>query len=227
MPDASLTATLGSATLASSANLATTILGPLQWPEELMVERSLRWRLVHGTIRAEPTIGGVVQVSSSKGGPIWMAEFNNVQLRGRLRQILRWQEFEALLKGGAIPVLVPHCLRQQGAITVTADGNHPARATVLHVDAAGDITAGQSFSLVHSTYGTRLYRIARVETPAGAPSKRIMQITPPLRQAVSNGAALNFATPACVMQLASEDSMALLLDGRKWGEPSVAFVEAF
>jgi hypothetical protein len=49
----------------------------------------------------------------------------------------------------------------------------------------------------------------------------------PLRAALSDGAALNFLTPGCVMKLADPASIYCKLMAGRYGEISPAFVEYF
>jgi hypothetical protein len=107
-------------------------------------------------------------------------------------------------------------------------GNGALRATeilVVTFNGSSKPRGGEHFSIDHGDpMGDRLYRIASVENTVDGP---LCQIRPPLRAPVGGGTRANFDHPRCVMRLSSPDSMDLLLQQRKFGNPSAEFVEAF
>jgi hypothetical protein len=101
------------------------------------------------------------------------------------------------------------------------------RATAITIDlaAGGALQGGEHFSIDHDGLRWRLYRIrTAVDNGDGTWD---CTIRPPLRAPVNAGTALQFDHPKCVMRLASPDAMDLSLDLRKFGRPSVTFIEAF
>lgn len=112
-------------------------------------------------------------------------------------------------------------------VTITASlvGAAALRATqiVIKVTVGGDLEAGQHFSLSHATKGKRLYRIRRVISRAG--QDWTVDVRPPLRQATTNGLAVDFVTPGCVMR--SVGSLPAPVELGKRSKSSAAFVEYF
>ena len=117
----------------------------------------------------------------------------------------------------------------QTMISAFADGPLPLRATsiAIHITVGGQVKGGQYFSINHPTVGPRLYRIVEVTFDHGG-GFTVCTIRPPLREATAEAQTpLNFNHPACVMRLATTDAMDLTLQMRKYGTPTVNFIEAF
>lgn len=118
-------------------------------------------------------------------------------------------------------------LYESDVVSATLAAAAELRATAITIDltASGDLQGGEHFSIDHDNLRWRLYRIrTAVDNGDGTWA---CTIRPPLRAAVSVGMALQFDHPKCVMRLASHDAMDLSLDLRKFGRPSVTFIEAF
>lgn len=103
----------------------------------------------------------------------------------------------------------------------------PLRATSLSIKMVSGASpqAGQYFSIAHPNLRERLYLIAKAT--AAADGTTLVTIRPPLREAVSALEALEFDEPACVMQVATPEAFKLELEQRKFGQPSIAFMESF
>lgn len=113
----------------------------------------------------------------------------------------------------------------QTTIAAYADGPIPLRSTTIgiHVTQGGALKGGQYFSIEHPTVGPRLYRIVDVDDTG-----TLCTIRPPLREELTAATTpLEFNHPACVMRLATSDAMDLTLQMRKYGTPTVNFIEAF
>lgn len=116
----------------------------------------------------------------------------------------------------------------QTMISASADGPLALRATsiAIHVSVGGQLKGGQYFSIDHAVLGPRLYRIVEITFDFGAGG--VCEIRPPLREALTAPSTpVNFNHPECVMRLASSDAMDLTLQMRKYGTPTVDFLEAF
>jgi hypothetical protein len=100
------------------------------------------------------------------------------------------------------------------------------RATSLDITItyAGELMGGESFSILHPTYGWRLYEIATVVPIDG--THATITFNPPLRQGVATGTPLEFDRPRCVMRLAQTSSMNLTVQPWTFNAASVDFVEA-
>ncbi|MBW8639002.1 hypothetical protein K1W69_17530 [Hoeflea sp. WL0058] len=107
-------------------------------------------------------------------------------------------------------------------IDVTAGGDLALGATSMTavVTYAPRLQPGQVFSFDHTNKGPRWYQVKSWDTETSA-----MTFRPPLREAVTSGATLNFDRPTCRMRLRSDDAMRLDLRQPAWGNPSVEFIE--
>ncbi len=135
-----------------------------------------------------------------------------------------------------------------GAWAAAVSADAAVRATTVHLVTV-NVKLGWG---VHFCIGQRLYRVMEVvsETPAtsisdwfttGAPwsdsgvwvddasaggAAYVVKILPPLRAAVTSGAAVEFEDLVCLCMLADMSSGDLSLDLGKFGAPSIAFAEA-
>jgi len=194
-------------------------------------------------------VSGKTQVVSSDAG-IWRIKFGDITVSNRA-EVLTWRGVDSLLEGRLNPVLVPFCRAYQpvpsGAVAaglyddVPHDDDTPFDdeseyvPTVIEVETSASASAGavsigvtigyadtivpgQPFSI-----GERAYRV-RTIVYASATAATIT-FRPPLREAVSSAAKLNFDDPVCRMRLASDAEMALDLGGRRRSTQTVNFVE--
>ena len=100
------------------------------------------------------------------------------------------------------------------AIVYRSTGRGPA---VLCVQGVG--VAGSGWDPQVAALASR-YRVLTFDPDTGA-----MKFRPPLREAVVAGTELNFDDPVCRMRLASDDAMDLELALRRFGNPTVNFLE--
>gem|GEM_PF-706908 len=87
--------------------------------------------------------------------------------------------------------------------TTTADMALSATSCTFNFTAPKALLGGELFSVLHATKGWRLYRISRVVSggTVGSAVSTVVQFRPPLREAATSGAALNFESPRCVMRI--------------------------
>ncbi|MGX9144975.1 hypothetical protein [Mesorhizobium sp. 128a] len=218
----------------------------IRWPEDVLRVQNVAFDLDSRSLAGPASISGATQVISSSAG-IWKATFGSVIVKSR-QAVLAHRAVAALLDGRMGSILIPLCRAYQpvpaGAVAaglydevphsdlaffdddtgyvgtvidVVAAANAAARATTLMVTVnyAGDVQPGQHFSI-----SERLYRIRTFDAVTGT-----MTIRPPLREAVTAGGRLEFDSPICRMRLLNDGGMDLELAMRKWGTPSVQFVE--
>lgn len=218
----------------------------IRWPVGVLPPQNAAFDIAPRTLAGPSSVSGKTQVVSSDAG-IWKATFSNVLVRNR-DSVLTHRAISTLLEGRLNPILVPLCrgyqpapaeadeyelydrvphsdetpfsdtsLYQGGVISVTAREAAPVRAVsmLVDVDVAGDIQPGQHFSVEE-----RLYRVRGFDPDSGE-----LTFRPPLREAVEAGAELNFDDPVCRMRLASDSGLDLELAMRKWGSPTVNFIE--
>lgn len=222
----------------------------IRWPDEVLRPQNVSFDLDSRSLAGPASVSGATQVVASDAG-IWKATFGSVIVKSR-QAVLVHRALAALLEGRLGSILVPLCRAYGpssdavltddeellfaevphsddaffdddtgyvGSLTdVVLAANAAVRATTLVVTvnyAADDIQPGMHFSL-----GERLYRIRTYDSTTG-----VMTIRPPLREAVTAGDALNFDDPVCRMRLANDDGLDLELALRRYGTPSISFIE--
>ena len=217
------------------------------WPCEVLRARNASFNLNERTLGTSPSVSGHTQVVSS-GPPIWSATLGEIDIRTK-EQRLTFKALGALLQGRLNTIRVPMCMGDQptafgypaeslpfsddapfdddstfyhSAMSVEANGASAAGAVSVSVVAylIGAIQAGQHFSV-----DERLYRIVGVTNNGGG--NYDLSIWPPLRVAIPDGEFLEFDSPTCRMRLASDQEMSLELKGRRFGNPTVSFIEDF
>lgn len=222
---------------------------PLVWPISVLRPRDAAFDIAPRTLRGASSVSGTTQVVSSAAG-VWTVRFESVLVNTRDRVNL-WRAIAANLEGQLNPVIVPHCAGYQPRVfvngvalnydevphsdetffsddqgyvgrrnSVVASASAAIGATVLVVRKiyGGDIEAGQSFSINY-----RMYRIKTVADVDGV--NLSLAISPPLREAITNGDDLEFDRPALRCRLASDNEMDLMLVGRRRSEASISFIE--
>ncbi|TPI39314.1 hypothetical protein FJW07_14140 [Mesorhizobium sp. B3-1-9] len=218
----------------------------IRWPCEVLVPRDVAFDLAPRSLAGPASVSGATQVVSSDAG-IWKATYGSIVVNNR-NAVLAHRAIASLLEGRLGSILVPLCRGYQpvpaGAVAaglydqvphsdaalfddgtgyvgevvdVVAAAPAALRATTMTVTVnyAGDIQPGQHFSV-----GERLYRIRTFDQETGT-----MTFRPPLREAASAGDRLEFDDPVCRMRLASDDGMDLQLSLRRFGTPTVQFIE--
>ncbi|MBA3576179.1 MAG: hypothetical protein H0W39_00985 [Sphingomonas sp.] len=218
----------------------------IMWPIHVLPARDVSFDIAPRSLAGPSSVSGFGQVVASDAG-IWKATLASVHINSRQTR-LAFRAIDTLLEGRLNPILVPLCRGDQpvpaGAveaglygqiphsddaffdddsgyvgtvIDVVAAANVAARAVsmTVTVNYAGDIEPGQHFSV-----GERLYRVRSFNEDTGA-----MTFRPPLREAVTAGERLEFDNPVCRMRLATDDAMNLDLQLRRFGTPTVSFIE--
>ncbi|AIT81591.1 hypothetical protein [Novosphingobium pentaromativorans] len=217
------------------------------WPAHLFKPKIVNARPVSQTISGGASLSGVEDVIATDGGGRWIIEFSGINLTTPAQQ-RAWSAWAGYLDGGATECLVPilslptgprpfawdKAVRVSKLVTdndvfptsaaysvshmsASIGANAALRATSLQINltSQGEIVGGEKFSI-----GDYAYRIVR-ETSAG-----IFSIRPPLREAVTAGAAVNFDWPVvrCRMQPA-QDFESPINFGR-FSESSITFIES-
>lgn len=216
------------------------------WPIKTLRARDVSFDIAPRSLAGPPSVSGFTQVVSSDAG-IWKATLGGIIIRSR-EHVLTWRAIDTLLEGRLNPILVPFCRAYQpvpdGAVEAGLYDDVPHSDESYHSDdtgyvsavidvvaveaaaarsvsmaititRAGDIQPGQHFSV-----GERAYRIRSYDESTGTITFR-----PPLREAVTAGAALEFDNPVCRMRLATDNEMNLELRGRRISDPTVNFIE--
>ncbi len=217
------------------------------WPCAVLRARDVAFNLAERTLGTSPSVSGYTQVVGG-GPPIWTATLGNIDIRTKAQR-LAFKALGTVLQGRLNIIRVPMCMGDQPTpagyviedVTYDDDAyfddDAPFEQPVISAEvsatgAAGDVTvsmlaatigdvqAGQHFSI-----DERLYRITGV-TDNGS-GNYDLSIWPPLRQSIAIGDWMEFDDPTCRMRLASDQEMNLELQMRRFGSPTVRFVEDF
>ncbi|NGO51607.1 hypothetical protein [Allomesorhizobium camelthorni] len=219
----------------------------LLWPIHVLRARDISVDVSPRSLRGPASVSGFSQVVSSDAG-LFKITLGGIIIRSRA-EVLAFRAIANLLEGQLNPINIPICRAYQpvpaGAVAaglydevphsddayfdddtgyvgtvidVVAAANAAVRAVsmTVTVNYAGDIESGQHFSVGDG----RLYRVRTFDADTGA-----LTFRPPLREAVTAGDRLEFDNPILRCRLAADDSMNLELAGRRFGSPSVAFLE--
>lgn len=216
----------------------------IRWPCEVLRPQTVAFDIAPRSLAAPPSVSGFGQVVASDAG-IWKVTFGNLLVRSR-SAVLAHRAIANLLEGRLNPIVVPLCRGYQpkpdGAddlydavphsddaffsddtgyvgrvVDVVTAGSWAARAVsgFVTVHYAGQIEPGQHFSA-----GERLYRVRTFDAETGAITFR-----PPLREAVPSGTNLEFDDLVVRVRLADDAGMDLELALRRFGNPTVQFIE--
>lgn len=204
-------------------------------------------RPVAQVISGGTALNGVEDVITTDGGGRWRIDYTGINLRTPEQQRI-WSAWTGYLTGGAVECLVPLLSLPMAPRPMAWDGprrvtklvaNDPIfptsvrysipviaatvtasavlRATSLQIDltSPGEIVGGEMFSI-----GEFAYKIVRKTAPG------TFQITPPLREAVSIGADVEFNWPVIrCRSLPGQDFDAPISLGH-FSSPSITFVES-
>lgn len=108
--------------------------------------------------------------------------------------------------------------------SVILDAPLRAVSLALSFTIGGPLRGGEFFSIRHPSQGWRLYEVGAVDEQEGG---SVITFRPPLREAVTAGAYLEFDRPRCVMMLADPNVMKLTLSMRRFADTDVSFTEYF
>lgn len=188
------------------------------WPVAILPPGAISRRIAARSLSGTVSLSGFTQRIAVPASA-WLIAYENIPVTTPER-IRTWDGLEASLDGGAVPILVPLVEGDMApAATGTMVGAAAVGATVVTIAKTGDqIQAGHHFSI-----GERLYRVAKVILITG--NDHQVSIRPPLREAVANGATVDFGDLKCKCRLASDDEMNLVLRPPRLGFASVRFVE--
>lgn len=211
----------------------------IRWPDEILAPASFAADIAPRNLRSAASIAGLSQVISSGAG-IWVFTLGGIAIR-RQAQRLAWRGLAAILEGMLTPILIPLCRGDQpytsaaDYVTVPHDDDMPFDDDTEYVGTVIDVTTGgaavgavsMAITVVsavtiqsgqHFSIGERLYRIRSLDGTT-------LTFRPPLREAVASGTSLNFDDPVCRCRLASDREMDLEFDLRRFGAPTVRFIE--
>jgi hypothetical protein len=198
------------------------------FPTCLFAPNEVHADLERRTISGGVALNGDEDLIATDGGGRVFVEFGDPYLDD-VQAAKAWRALDAYLDGGAVPIIVPFCdLRHQptnGPVNTThSDGttfsdeseysqgdaygevaaNAALRATTLHLEnlvLPEDLLGGEWLSIDHTTMRWRAYRIMEITAYDADAGTATVKVRPPLREAVTAGAAVDFANPRCVMRV--------------------------
>lgn len=222
------------------------------WPAHIFNPTSIKADPVENVITGGAALNGDEDVIATDGGGRWKITFGGIVLRSP-KLIRAWDAWTSHMAGGARAFLAPLVSGQTAPrpfagsgiarpsalhadddlfatavgyaspfIVATTVGNAALRATALTINVAqgARLNGGEKFSI-----GRRAHKVERVTARAGQQATVI--ISPPLRQAVAGGSAVNFEWPVVQAKLIpGQDLTPDLAFGRR-ADMSISFVEDF
>lgn len=216
----------------------------IRWPCEVLAPQNIAIDLAPRSLAGPASVSGKTQVVSSDAG-LWKVTYGNLIVRSR-NAVLAHRAIAALLEGRLGTILVPICRAYQplpqadglfeevphdddaffdddtgyvgGATNITLNDDVAARAVscTVTVNYGNDPEPGQHFSVDDG----RMYRVRTYDADTG-----VMTFRPPAREAIDAGTELEFDDPVVRCRLASDKEMDLELQLRRFGNPTVQFIE--
>lgn len=207
------------------------------------------------TITGGESLSGETDTIRTDGGGFWLISLLGIELIGT-ELIRAWRVWEDTLEQGVTKVLVPvadvrmaprpvalpgpllngstdpYFPEAVGFVTpwivALATAAAALRATSLTIDvtAGAALKGGETFSIAHPLKGKRVYRIRRVLNRPTA-SRAVVEIRPPLREAIAANAGIDFAWPACVATLLPEAEISPEIEYGRRSTVDITFREAF
>lgn len=230
---------------------------PLVVPRLVLKAETLAWNLVSQVATPGRSGSGVLPITRVDGGGLWMAQselllHTSDQIRtwralrmaadgGATAFVLsRFDYFPPYPVIGGETVTeyepVPHSDDAtfsdgsgyaQSAVVARTVGATALRATAMTLEliSGEPLRGGECFSIYHEDMLWRMYEVKSVVIDGDGHSA--ITFRPPLREAVADGANVEFDLPRCMMQLAKPDAMDVTLLMAQMARQSAQFIEAF
>lgn len=230
------------------------------WPFRLLPPYAAKWSRVGAAMLGPVSIDGAQQQASrTDGGGLWRLDCSfEAKTVDQILALRAWDAYlDAGTTEFIMPVLdLPFAPRptiagrpmkpgkpasasdpfgesgDYGSALMMASnvGAASLRATSITINMVqgSSIRAGQIFSINHAMKGWRKYNIQRVTSADG--NLFTVSFRPPLREAITDGTAIEFDIPRCVMRLHpdSASNLAQSIDLLKIGDTvTAAFIESF
>lgn len=226
--DSALSVLLQRLSLAEETDEALAILALITdyWPFDDLKPRQI------GIHKIASPIGGGTAITKreptiSSGNGFWRIVYGGIPVKTRT-QILLWRAMEIKFEGRGASILIPIYDGKRapwpgtpgGSLQAVADAAVAAGATSIAIDGTGlaALQAGMHFSAGHY-----LHRIQAITATVG--DVYTCTIWPKTREAIADGAALEFGIPRIRVRLADDDAMRLPLTHHRFGEGNITFIE--
>lgn len=222
------------------------------WPLHKLIPESIAADVIAKVISGGTALSGDEDVIQTDGGGRWEISFSGISLNTVPKQRI-WSGWTSHLAGGARAVLVPvyslptgprpangnRLMRPsdiladdevyptsvtfaQPYIVAETVGAAVLRATqlIMLVTQGARIEAGMRFGI-----GNRAYKVERVTAATGY--QATCTISPPLREAVADGTAVNFDWPVVQCRAVVGQNLTADMQWGRRGSVSIGFVEDF
>lgn len=227
--------------------------GALVYPSRALGANSLQLRLVGQAITGGVSLSGEAQFADASGGGRWIGDFGDVSLMTREARLMYRRFVAAADGGAQwliVPIAdrlhqpvnsrytgtdpvgldtwvsdVTSWSAEDVTATTTADMALSATSCSFNITAPKPLLGGELFSILHATQGWRLYRVSRVVSggTVGTAVSTVVKFRPPLREAVTTGAAMNFDSPRCIMRI--DGDISETTQQFRFGKAAARFVE--
>lgn len=227
------------------------------WPIDVLTPKHPGFWPDGGVRAGPRSISGLQQLDALDGGPMWRARFVEIPVYCRQRVLaaqaiqalaqngvglfdvprvpsVRQAAYPAAYDGGLDGV--PHSDGSpfsDGSLYGSGVNGEIVGAVALYdavivikIDVLdAQLLGGEEFGINHPDVGPRMYRIQRVlEETSGEITVEIM---PPMRADVADGALLNFSRPSCVMRMTNAPAFLQMLEWNRWADLTAEFEEAW
>lgn len=186
-----------------------------EWDECLLVPESITVELVSPSVSPGRSLTGREQVIQPDAG-CWRVTLSGIKVWSE-DELLKWREYESALNGRTgtccVPLYEGILSSTPIAATLGADAAIGVVRLTINQSAGATIRAGMHFQV-----GERSYRLI-------SGSGTNWRVLPPLRDALTSGATLNFNDPRLRCRLERDDGMDIMLELLRFGKPSVTFIE--
>ena len=221
------------------------------FPVYLFNPANVRANIIARVITGGESLNGEIDAIATDGGGRGQITYSGIDLTNPtvMRQ---WEAWEAYLDGGAVDCLVPmltvaranrpfgggqpakmHGLLADDPLfptslgyaapyisaAITADAALRATELTINVTRGAPLQGGETFSI-----GGRGYRIQRVKSRPAVQSA-VVDIRPPLREALTNGDELEFSFPLLKCRLQHNQDIGLDIFQNKSANTTITFVE--
>jgi len=219
---------------------------PVHWPRRLLRPANASINPAPATVAGVAALSGFRQAVSSPAG-VWAITYDRIIVASRAQR-LTLRAIAALVEGRATPIVLPVYDREElrpidpsiDASATHDDGSthddgtgYGARRAQILVDGAVALGANQMTTEtvlgetiepgMHFSVGHRLYRVRSIVETDGASTT--FKFWPIAREAIPDGAELEFDEPVCLVRLAEDGGLDLALENGRHGFPSISFVE--
>lgn len=206
--------------------------------------------VVADVVSGGTSLAGEQDVIEADGGGRWMISYGGIALDDAEMQ-RRWKAWVAKLRGGATPVLVPLLSVATGPrpiagngfatpsdiydnddyfptevrfasphIVATISASVALRSTTMQISVTqgSSVQPGMDFSV-----GVHAYTVQEIISRAGLVAT--VKTTPPAREAIAAGTAVNFDFPYVVARAAPGQSLTAAINSGLYGDVEIQFVE--